>query len=110
MDLGRHQHARDEFQAAVSLDNHLPDSLANLCSAEIAIDDYSSGQRAIERALSLAPPNLEFLTTLTFAKLLNQRYSQVVSTTHQVHERKHEGAAIVHCLAALARHNQRRFK
>jgi Ca-activated chloride channel family protein len=106
MDLGRDQQARDEFQAAVSLDNHLPDSFANLCSAEIAIGDYSSAQRAIERASSLAPLNLEFLTTLTFAKLLNQQYSQVVSMAHQVHERKHEGAAIVHYLAALAWHNQ----
>jgi Ca-activated chloride channel homolog len=106
MDLGRHQQARDEFQAAVSLDSHLPDSFANLCSAEIAIGDYSSAQRAIERASSLAPLNLEFLTTLTFAKLLNQQYSQVVSTAHQVHERKHEGAAIVHYLAALAWNNQ----
>ena len=106
MDIGQHQHARDEFQAAVSLDNHLPDSFANLCSAEIAIGDYSSAQHAIERASSLAPLNLEFLTTLTFAELLNQQYSQVVSTAHQVHERKHEGAAIVHYLAALAWHNQ----
>jgi Ca-activated chloride channel homolog len=102
MDLGQHQQARDEFQAAASLDNHLPDSFANLCSAEIAIGDYSSAQRAIERASSLAPLNLEFLTTLTFAELLNRQYSQVVSTAHQLHERKHEGAAIVHYLAALA--------
>ncbi|MGA8429945.1 MAG: VWA domain-containing protein [Candidatus Sulfotelmatobacter sp.] len=106
MDLGQHQRARDEFQAAASLDNHLPDSLANLCSAELAIGDYSAAQRAIERASSLAPLNIEFLTTLTFAELLNRQYQQAVSTAHQVHERKHETAAIIHYLAALAWHDQ----
>jgi Ca-activated chloride channel family protein len=106
MDLGQSQPARDEFQAAVSLDNHLPDSFANLCSAELAIGDYSAAQQAIERASSLAPLNLEFLTTLTFAELLNHQYSQVVSTAHQVHERRHESAAIVHYLAALASNDQ----
>ena len=106
MDLGKHQRARDEFQAAVSLDNHLPDSFANLCSAELAIDDYSAAQQSIERASSLAPLNLEFLTTLTFAELLNRQYQKAVSTAHQVHERRHESAAIVHYLAALAWHDQ----
>jgi Ca-activated chloride channel family protein len=106
MDLGQHQRARDEFQAAVSLDNHLPDSFANLCSAELAIGDYSAAQQSIERASSLAPLNLEFLTTLTFAELLNRQYQQVVSTAHLVHERRHESAAIVHYLAALASYDQ----
>lgn len=106
MDLGQHQHARDEFQAAVSLDSHLPDSFANLSSAELAMGDYSAAQQAIERASSLAPLNLEFLTTLTFAELLNRQYQQAVSTAHQVHERKHDTASIVHYLAGLAWHDQ----
>jgi Ca-activated chloride channel homolog len=106
MNLGQRQRARDEFQAAASLDNHLPDSFANLCSAELAIGNYSAAQQAIERASSLAPLNLEFLTTLTFAELLNRQYQQVVSTAHRVHESKHENAAIIHYLAALAWHDQ----
>lgn len=106
MNLGQHERARDEFQVAASLDNHLPDTFANLCSAEIAIGNYSAAQRAIERASSLAPLNLEFLTTLTFAEFLNRQYQDVVSTAHRVHERKHENAAIVHYLAALAWYDQ----
>jgi Ca-activated chloride channel homolog len=106
MDLGQHEKARDEFQTAASLDDHLPGSFANLCRAELAIGDYSAAQRAMEKASSLAPLNLEFLTTLTFAEYLNRQYQQVISTAHQVHERKHESAAIVHYLAALAWHDQ----
>jgi len=106
MDLRRPQDARDEFRVAVSLDNHLPDSFANLCSAELTMGDYSAAQQAIERASSLAPLNLEFLTTLIFTELLNHQYPEAVSTARQVHERKHGSAAIVHYLAALAWHDQ----
>ena len=106
MNLGQHEKARDEFQTAASLDDHLPGSFANLCRAELAIGDYSAAQRAMEKASSLAPLNLDFLTTLTFAEYLNRQYQQAISTAHQVHERKHESAAIVHYLAALAWHDQ----
>lgn len=106
MDQGEHQKARDEFQIAASLDNHLPDSFANLCSAELAIGEYSAAQQSIQRASSLAPLNLEFLTTLTFAELLNRQYREVISTAREVHKRKHASAAIIHYLAALAWHDQ----
>jgi Ca-activated chloride channel homolog len=106
MNLGQHEKAREEFQTAASLDDHLPGSFANLCRADLAIGDYSAAQRAMEKASSLAPLNLEFLTTLTFAEYLNRQYQQAISTAHQVHERKHESAAIVHYLAALAWHDQ----
>lgn len=106
MDVGQPQMARDEFQSAVSLDGHLPDSFANLCSAELAVGDYSAAQQAIEKASSLAPLNLEFLTRLAFAELLNRQYEQAISTAHKVHERKHTSAAIVHYLAALAWRDQ----
>lgn len=106
MDLGQREKARDEFQTASSLDDHLPGSFANLCSAELAIGDYSAAQRAIEKASSLAPLNLDFLITLTFAEYLNRQYHQAILTAQQVHERKHPSAAIVHYLAALAWHDQ----
>jgi Ca-activated chloride channel homolog len=106
MDLGQHEKARDEFQTAASLDDHLPGSFANLCNAELAIGDYSAAQRAIEKASSLSPLNLEFLITLTFAEYLNRQYHEAISTARQVHERKHPNAAIVHYLAALSWHDQ----
>lgn len=106
MDLGQHEKARDEFQTAATLDDHLPGSFANLCNADMAIGDYSAAQRAIEKASALAPLNLEFLITLTFAEYLNRQYHQAISTAHQVHERKHVDAAIVHYLAALSWHDQ----
>jgi VWFA-related protein len=105
MRSGQAKRARDEFQVAASLDDHIPESFANLCSAALSTGDYASAQQAIERASSLAPLNLEFLTTSAFAEFLNQRYQATITTAQKVHERNHENAAIVHYLAALAWQN-----
>jgi Ca-activated chloride channel family protein len=102
MRSGQAKRARDEFQTAAALDDHVPESFANLCSAAISIGDYPAAQQAIERASSLAPLNLEFLTTSAFAEFLNRQYQSTITTAQKVHARNHENAAIVHYLAGLS--------
>jgi Ca-activated chloride channel homolog len=107
MDLGKNDKAREEFEQATVLDDHLPNSFSNLCQAELALQNYPPAEQAIKKASSLSPLNLDLFTTLIYAEFLNHNYQDAIATAHQVHEGKHEGAAMVHFLAAAAWREQK---
>jgi VWFA-related protein len=107
MNLHQPDKARDEYQQAILLDDHLPNSFSNLCSAELALKDYPAAEQAIKKASSISPLNLEFLTTLTYAQVLSHNYQDAITTAQQVHSGKHEGAAMVHYFAAAAWREQK---
>lgn len=102
LNLGQNDLARAEFSKAVSLDDHLPISQLNLGCAELALKHYPEAEAAVQKAASIAPLDLQVLTALAYAQLLNHDYSGTVSTAKQVHSRKHKEAAIVHFYAAAA--------
>jgi Ca-activated chloride channel homolog len=103
--LGQNHQARDEFAKAVSLDDHLPTSYLNLGCAQLALKDYHSAEESVKKASSLAPVDLQLATALAYAELMNQDYDAVLATAHQIHSRKHPGAAMVHFFAAAAAGN-----
>jgi Ca-activated chloride channel homolog len=107
MHLHQPDKAREQYQEAVLLDDHLPNSFSNLCSAELALKDYPAAEQAIKKASSISPLNQEFLTTLTYTEVLSHNYQDAIATAHQVHEGKHEGAALVHYFAAAAFREQK---
>ena len=100
--LGQNDQAREEFAKAVSLDDHLPISHLNLGCAEFALQHYSAAETALQRASTIAPLDLQVLTALAYAQLMNHNYPGTVATAHQVHGRRHQGAAMVHFYAAAA--------
>jgi Ca-activated chloride channel homolog len=100
--LRQDEQARAEFAQAISLDDHLPTSYLNLGCAELALRHFSAAQEAIQKASTIAPLDLELLTALTYGQLMNHDYASAVATAHQVHERKHNAAAMVHFFAAAA--------
>jgi Ca-activated chloride channel homolog len=102
MDLGRNDEARVEFQRAVTLDDHLPNPLSNLCTAALALKDYSTAEQAIKKASTIAPLNLEYLITLSYTQVLNHDYQDAIATARRAHAGKHENGAIVHFFAAAA--------
>jgi Ca-activated chloride channel family protein len=102
LSLGQNDQARDQFAKAVSLDDHLPTSYLNLGCAQLALKDYHSAQASVQKASSIAPLDLQLATALTYSQFMNQDYGAVLTTAHQIHSRKHEGAAIVHFYAAAA--------
>lgn len=102
MEQGRNDKARDEFEQAALLDDHLPNAFSNLCHAELALKNYSAAEQAIRKASSISPLNLELSTTLIYTQILNHNFKDAIATAHQVHESKHDGAAVVHFLAAGA--------
>jgi hypothetical protein len=56
----------------------------------------------MQKAAKLAPLDLHLLIAQSYAQLLNKDYDDAIATSQQVHSRKHEGAAIVHYLAAAS--------
>jgi VWFA-related protein len=107
--LKQNDQARAEFAQAVALDDHLPTSYFNLGCTELALKHYLAAEESIQKATTIAPLDLELLTALAYGQYMNQNFRGVIATAHQVHERKHEGAAMVHFYAAAAWEAQGNF-
>lgn len=102
LDLGKIDLANKEFEQSVALDDHLPQSYVNLGRAQFALKNFSGAEASMQKASTLSPLDLKMLAALTYAQVLNSDYGGAVATAQQVHARKHQGAAIVHYLAASA--------
>ena len=100
--LDQNEEARKEFDNAVTLDDHLPNSYLNLGCAELALKQYPEAEESLRKASSIAPLDLQLHTALAYGQYLNHDYPAVVETARQVHGRKHKGAAVVHYFAAAA--------
>lgn len=100
--LGQSDKARDEFAISVSLDDHLPNSHLNLGCAELALGHYPAAEESIQKASSIAPLDLKLLSALAYSEFMNHDYAAVIATAHQVHNRNHANAAVVHYFAAGA--------
>jgi VWFA-related protein len=107
MDAGKIDKAREEFAQATLLDDHLPNSFANLCHAELALKHYAAAEQAIKKASSLSPLNHDLLPTLVYAEVMNHDYQDAIATANKVHQGKHEDAAMVHFFAAAAWREQK---
>jgi VWFA-related protein len=107
--LAQNDQARAEFAQAVSLDDHLPGSYLNLGCAELALKHYAAAKESIQKASDIAPLDLTVLTALAYGQYMNQDFASVIKTTQQVHERKHDGAAMVHLYAAAAWETQQNY-
>ena len=107
LDVGQPEKARDEFERAISLDDHLPNPYAHLCSANLALKRYPEAEQAIKKASSIAPLKIDLLTILTYAQLQNHNYQDAITTVQKVHAGKHENAAMVHMFAAAAWREQK---
>ncbi len=102
LSLKQNEQAQTEFSQAVALDSHLPYSYLNLGWAQLALKNFASAQDSMQKASKLAPLDLHLLIAQAYAQLLNKDYDAVIATAQEVHNRKHEGAAIVHYFAAAS--------
>jgi VWFA-related protein len=100
--LSRNDEAREQFARAAVLDPHLPLAFLNLAYAETALRHYSDAEIAAQKAAGVAPLDLQVLTALAFAQLMNKDYSSCSATADKLHEEKEPGHAIVHFYSAAA--------
>lgn len=102
LDLLQNEKAEEEFNKAVTLDDHLPNSYLNLGCAQLALKRYSEAEKTLRKASSIAPLDLQLQLALAYGEFANHDYPAVLETTHHVHEHKHKGAALVHYFAGAA--------
>jgi Ca-activated chloride channel family protein len=102
LNQGNTQDAVEQFNRAIALDDHLPNSYLNLGCAQLAMQKFGDAEGSLKKAAAIAPMDLSLQTALTYAEFANQDYPAVLSGVKQIHERKHEGAAVVHYFAAGA--------
>ena len=102
LDLGQNELAHGEFAQAVALDDHLPNSYLNLGCSELALKEYPAAEETLRKASAIAPLDVQLQLALAYAEFVNKDYSAVRATSRQVHEQKHDGAAVVHYFAAGA--------
>ncbi len=102
LEQGHKEQALEEFNKAVTLDDHLPNSYLNLGCAQLALGQFPEAEDTLKKASSIAPLDLQLLTALAYGEYANKDYSAVIATTAQVHDTKHPGAAMVHYYAAAS--------
>ncbi len=102
LSLNQNEQAREQFAKAVSLDDHLPNSYLNLGCAELALQHYPAAEQALQKASDIAPLDLSVLTALSYGQFMNHNFTGAVATAGKVHERRHQGASMVHFYAAAA--------
>jgi Ca-activated chloride channel homolog len=102
LELGQYQQAVDEFNQAIALDGHLPNSYLNLGCAELALKRYASAEDSFRKATLLAPLDLQLKLALAYAEFANHDYPAVITIAREVHQGKHDGAAVIHFFAAGA--------
>ena len=102
LDLQQNEQARDEFDKAVTLDDHLPNSYLNLGCAQLALKEYPAAEESLRKASSIAPLDIQLQLALTYGEFESHDYPAVIETAHHVHEHKHKGAALVHYFAGGA--------
>ena len=102
LNSGENAKARDEFSKSAALDDHIPNSFLNLGCSQLALKDYVGAEESFRKASAIAPLDLPLLLALTYGEFANKDYAAVISTTHEIHGRRHQGAALVHFFAAGA--------
>ncbi len=102
LNLGQYEQAYHEFASAAALDDHLPNTYLNLACAQLALKQYPAAEDSLRKASTIAPLDLQLKVALTYGEFANHDYPAVLATTSQVHEGKHQGAAVVHFFAAGA--------
>jgi VWFA-related protein len=100
--LDRNDEAREQFAKAAVLDPRLPLAFLNLAYAESSLHHYSAAQVAAQKASAIAPLDLQVLTLLAYAQLMNKDYAASAETADKAHDTKEPGHSIVHFYAAAA--------
>ena len=100
--LKEYDRARQEFAAAIQLDDHLSSSYLNLGRAQMALGEIPAAQASMEKASSIAPLDTNLLLALTYTQYINHDYPNAIKTAHRAHTQSHPSTANVHYFAAAS--------
>ena len=107
--LGNLNQARESLQKATTVDDRFAPGFVNLGHLEEEREQkFQAAEAQFAKAAAIDPSNVETLTLLCRAQLLDKHYDANVSTAHKVHAMPHKAFAVVHYIAARALQHQDR--
>ena len=97
---------RAALEKAISLNDHFVLAYVNLAKMSLREQDAARAETLLENALRAEPENVETMTMLVEAQLLNKRYDAAIAGASKVHALPHQNFAVVHYIAARAYERQ----
>jgi Flp pilus assembly protein TadD len=91
---------------AISLNDHFVPAYLNLAKMFLREQDAARAETLLESALRAEPENVETMTLLAEAQLLNKQYGAAIAGASKVHALPHQNFAVVHYIAARAYERQ----
>ena len=106
--LGNWNQARESLQKATSVDDHFAPGFVNLGHLEEREKKFEAAETQYAKAVAIDPSNVQTLTLLCRAQLLDSHYDAAIGTAQRVHAMPHTSFAIVHYIAARAYQHENR--
>ncbi len=101
--------ARQAFKNAIRVNEHMASAYVNLSRIALKEQEYTEAEDLLGKSLRTEPENLEALTLLAGARLMNRHYDGVIASARKVHSfPSHQAFSIVHYFAARALEMERR--
>jgi tetratricopeptide (TPR) repeat protein len=101
-------HEREALEKAISLNDHFVAAFVNLAKLCLRERDSVRAETLLDSALRAEPTNVENMTLLAEAQLLNKHYDAAITSARNVHAIAHQNLAVVHYIAARAFERQNR--
>ena len=102
MNTGEPARGRQEFEAALRVDDHLPAAALNLGLIAYREKRYADAENLLNKSLAGDPQNGDALLHLANTQLLLGKPEQAVNTAHRLHNLEHGQYTLVHLIAARA--------
>ncbi len=106
---GNMPQAREALQKALSLNDHLAAAYVNLSRIDISEKDFPGAESLLSKASSLGPADVETLSLLAYAQLMDQHPDQAIETCHRGHTTQAGQHAFLHLVAARAYEQKNRI-
>jgi tetratricopeptide (TPR) repeat protein len=101
---------RASLEKAISLNDHFVPAFVNLAKLCLREHDSVRAETLLENALHAEPTNIETMTLLAEAQLLDKHFDAAIATARNVHAMPHQNFAVVHYIAARALEHENRLQ
>lgn len=107
--LGNVPQAREAFQTAMDLDDHLVAAYVNLARVRIIDKDYPGAESLLQKAVGLGPQDTDELFLLAYAELTNRHLDDAIRTSQKGHAMQLKHHAFLHLVAGNAFEQQNKI-
>ena len=105
MQTGRPAEGRAAFARAVELNDSYGSAHVNMAKVLFGEKNTQAAEEHLQKAAKTDPLNVEILTLLANAQLINGKYEDAAANARKVHQLPHDQFAVVHYVAARALEN-----